>query len=867
MYEKSGENKKLNILNACFSALIVLVIFTVISVVCRITPLGDNTFLMFDLKRQYVDYYAYLRTILSGENNITYSFSTTLGSGIFGFYSYYLTSPFILILAFFPQSAVPAGISMVICLKLMLAAFIMDLFLQKKVCSGPIAPVLGGVSWGLSGFLFAHSMNMMWIDVVMLLPLEIQALEFILERNRKLPYVVVLSAMLLLNYYISYQVLLFSALWTLMRIFVRNDEKKLLQILRVFEATVTAVLIDGVILLPTALQLIDSPKDITQLGLELKGQNLSIIDVMSKTVTLSYDYIEARFGYPQIFCGVLLVILATLYFVDRKIALREKIGMAVMFFILMLSFRFDILNLIWHAGMEPSGHPYRQAFLWTFLVVICAAKAFDNIKAGISLVKAAAVTCGLGVLIFAISRGKYDHISGVTVAVNALIAVLYFFVLTALALACRKKSEKLSGLLVILLVIMNCVDLMGNAVYTYHFQSMKGETASFYEENVRKNLEAVKYIKSTDSSFYRMETLNPRQQNDALQFDYNGVTHYSSAGMIYVRYFLQRIGFNDDTLYTHYGHDNTATADSLLGIKYVMSDGTYAVHPDYRLIHDGDEKVYENPWPLSVAVGTQDFDLAGISDPSDNYPDPDLKNVPVTDPFSLQEDVYSRLLGKKISIFAPASVEKSELLEVDGKFCEDYTVTAANDGELFFYLDGLIGAAEGLAVYVNDEFLSTYGNASCVKILNLGMHKAGDRIKVRVQAENKEDNRGTAYFVTEDTEALSEAFEEIEAGNCNIIKKSSSRLIIEAGDYNGVFVTIPFEKGWKIKVDGKEIQPVAVYDSLTYIPIDTDGHQHRIEMSFYSPGRSMGLVISFLGLGILLAIFFLEKKGDGHEDQ
>ncbi len=854
-------------MNAVLAALMIPVFFIIISVVCRITPFGDNTFLMFDLKRQYVDYYAYLRTILSGENNITYSFSTTLGSGIFGFFSYYLTSPFILILALFPQSAVPVGISMIICLKLMLAAFIMNLFLQKTVDASAAASVLGAVSWGFSGFLFAHSMNMMWIDVVMLLPLEILALESILEKNRKLPYVVVLSAMLVLNYYITYQVLLFSALWTLMRIFVRNDDRKFLQIMRVFGATLTAVLIDGVILLPTALQLMDSPKDITQLGLKLKGQNLSIIDVMSKSVTLSYDYIEARFGYPQIFCGVLLVILTTLYFVDRKISLREKIGMGVMFSVLMLSFRFDILNLIWHAGMEPSGHPYRQAFLWTFLVVICATGAFDNIRTGISPVKAVAVTCGFGILIIAVRSGKYDHISDITFAANVLITVMYLLVLTALALSFRKKSGKLSGALVILLVLINCADLMGNAAYTYHFQSMKGETASFYRDNVRKNLEAVNFVKSGDSSFYRMETLNPRQQNDALQYNYNGVTHYSSAGMIYVRYFLQRLGFNDDTLYTHYGHDNTATVDSILGIKYVMSDGTHAAHSTYRLIHDGDEKVYENPWPLSVAVGTQDFDLSGISNPADNYPDPDLKYVPVMDPFSLQEDVYSRLLGKRVGVFEPASVEKSDLFELDGKYCEEYTVTAVSDGELFFYLDGLIGATEGLSVFVNDEFLSTYGNASCVKILNLGLHKTGDRIKVRVQSENKEDDRGTAYFVTENTSALSDAFGEIKARNCNVIRKSSSKLIIEAGDYNGVFVTIPYEKGWKVKVDGKEIQPVAVYDSLTYIPIGTDGDSHSIEMSFYSPGRRAGGVISIVGLIILAAIFFLEKKGNSHENQ
>ena len=183
---------KLNKYHALVSAACILVMYLAVLVVCGVTPFGEKTFLMFDLKRQYVDYYAYLRTVYSGKNSVFYSFNAALGSGTLGFFAYYLTSPFLLILSLFDRSIIPLGITIVIGIKLMLAAVIMDLFLQRFIVDvNGISPTvtrnatvyIGAVSWAFSGFLFAHSMNMMWMDVVMLLPLYIWSLDRLFREN------------------------------------------------------------------------------------------------------------------------------------------------------------------------------------------------------------------------------------------------------------------------------------------------------------------------------------------------------------------------------------------------------------------------------------------------------------------------------------------------------------------------------------------------------------------------------------------------------------------------------------------------------------------------------------------------------------
>ncbi|MBP3280540.1 MAG: YfhO family protein, partial [Butyrivibrio sp.] len=386
------------------------------------------------------------------------------------------------------------------------------------------------------------------------------------------------------------------------------------------------------------------------------------------------------------------------------------------------------------------------------------------------------------------------------------------------------------------------------------------ESALEYSETISDNYKEFSYVKGNDRYFYRMENLVPRQQNDALQYDFNGITHYSSAGLVYARYFLQRLGYNDDNLYTGYGHDNTETADSLLGVKYLIGDGEVPVHWNYPLFHKGTRNSYLNPYALKLAVGTKDFDLEGISDPGDVRPDPAMTHVPALDPFSLQEDMYSRITGKEQHIFVDAEVSGGDVLETDGKFKKIFEVTASADGEMYMYLGGLIGAGEGLAIYRNDEFLTGYGNHACTKVLNLGYLGKGERLSITVQAENEDDDFGEELFVTEDVSALEKAYEDAKDRCCMVTRMSSSSLKIETGDWDGVFLTIPYEDGWNIRVDGEKVKPVSVYDCFIYVPIDQKAQNHIVEMSFIPRGIVLGCIITIIGILCLVLVFNRDRR-------
>lgn len=856
--------KKLNLKMAILVGNLALALFAVILFICNCYPFGDNTFLMFDMKRQYVDYYSYVSSIYHGNNNPFYSFATALGSGTYGFFAYYLTSPFLLLLSAFPSHLLPLGVEIVIALKLSLATFIMNLFLQRFFDVDYVT-ILCALSWSFSSFVFAHSMNMMWIDVVIMLPIVIWTFERFITNDKfaingakdiflvNVPYIVSIFAILFLNYYLSYQVLLFVALWALMRIFSLQIPKKGYKIIQIFFNTIIGALLDAVFLIPTALELVNSPKDITRLGLELTGRNLSPFEVFSKIGTLSYDIEEPRFGGPQIFCGVLFAVLTVMFFVNRKIAKKEKIGIGILFGILMLSFCIDLFNLIWHAGMEPSGHPYRQAFIWIFLCILCSCRMIMDIKESMDsdinsrpAYKFIGIGVGVVAIIYLLSLSKrYDHVSNATIIVSwALLLTVGLMMMAAV----RFKSGRILIIVSALIGIIQLADITANAVYTYNFQSVNNTKMSEYSGIISSTSKTFDFIKDHDKTFYRMENLTPRQQNDAMQYGYNGVTHYSSAGMTYVRDFLQSLGYNDDTLYTQYGADNTSLADSILGIRYLVSDGEVIVHPNYSKINSGtSELVLENMYALPVAIGVNDYGI------------PTVDEICELNPFKLQEDIVSRLTEEKRDVFVNASVSEEEFSE-NGNLCREYSVVPAITGELYFYIEGISDYVQGLVIEVNDEYRCGYGNNASMKIINIGSYKAGQTVKVKVIGDSADAKLGEAIFVSEDVRAIEDTYHKLKSMFTNVTRESSSHIKITAPNCNGVFMTVPYEKGWEITVDGINTNPQMVYGALMYIPINSVADTHYIDMKFVPEGFNLGLIISIIVLGVVVLLVLKDVK-------
>jgi hypothetical protein len=329
--------------------------------------------------------------------------------------------------------------------------------------------------------------------------------------------------------------------------------------------------------------------------------------------------------------------------------------------------------------------------------------------------------------------------------VNLLLAaakIILWFIITKSqcrhsdnTVACSGKLlfwKRLSRAAGALLLLLQCLDLTVNAAYVIHTESrlMTGVTA--FRSKVDAEAELVDTIKSSDPGFYRMGNLTPREQNDSMQFTYNGITHYSSEDSIDVRRFLRRLGFDYNGLYSSYGNSNTRTADSILGVKYVLSRNDYtenkAVFPiaagllsagpavaDTSAKDAGDPFRFQQKIVASQAYAAQ---TGGLSIGKDNG-----SSKPIND-FAPGNDAFP---SKDQMLFVPASI-LTETQETDPAapghaVSETLELQAEYDGEMFFYLDGLKNPMQNMTVSCNGGIPVPYGNAPNTNVLHLGHFK------------------------------------------------------------------------------------------------------------------------------------------------
>ena len=68
--------------------------------------------------------------------------------------------------------------------------------------------------------------------------------------------------------------------------------------------------------------------------------------------------------------------------------------------------------------------------------------------------------------------------------------------------------------------------------------------------------------------------------------------------------------------------------------------------------------------------------------------------------------------------------------------------------------------------------------------------------------------------------------------------------------------SIPYDAGWKVKIDGKKV-PVETYAD-TFIMVEAEPGKHSVSLVYAAPGMEAGLVI--FAAALLLSIFWFRKR-------
>lgn len=183
-------------------------------------PFGTNTMASIDADIQYLDFFAYFKDVLSGRNNISYTFSKTLGGTSAAVFSYYLSSPFSFLVALFDKKQLELFFDFIVVLKLMMCSLTFCVFLTKRFivsiadCWKRVAAVILSVSYALCQYTIAQSRNINWLDGVYLLPvLLLFVYEIVNGRTSGWKLVVAVGVSILFNWYTAGINCLFMVIW------------------------------------------------------------------------------------------------------------------------------------------------------------------------------------------------------------------------------------------------------------------------------------------------------------------------------------------------------------------------------------------------------------------------------------------------------------------------------------------------------------------------------------------------------------------------------------------------------------------------------------------------------------------------------
>ncbi len=815
-YEASTCPRKWRILSGFLSFFIPCILFIAVCCFLKITPFGDESFLYEDMKLQYPDFFLYFKHVLHGEDNLLYSVNCGMGSDMIGFWTYYLLSPYNFLFLLIPDALMPAGITVLMLLKVSTLGLTTWLFLDH-ISERRMSVMCALLSsfFALGTWVAANMTNPMWLDPLILLPVLLIFLVRVMRSNdnrHQILYVITIVVMIITNYYIAAMNLLFLSIF--MVLFTALGFITWRKLWRYILMTGIGCVLDLWLLIPTVISLLGSEKSHTPYIVEVmntflpssaaKPKLLNPLVIIPKMFSTSYNSLQIMEGQPDIYVGMLPLILTVAFFLNKKITAKVKIAAASCLAITVAFFCIKELNLIAHFGTEPYGYLYRYAYVWAFICVVLACICLMNVD-------------GLSVWMPAASGGVCLALLGVAVAVvhtpllplrgivlNAVIIVVESAIVTVYVRMKRERDkagagakQSRRGLIMCLAPLTICfmIEAGWNMKIVYNSHALMAPTASEYAadtERISRGLETIREyeqagsgaggsaatVDALDSSdSYRIESFPHRNANDSLSFAYKSVSAYNSLLPMEHRILLYKLGYNDNGLFTDYDPGNTRVMDAMLGVKYIMTDGNYEPSEGQHALNDT-IIINDNCLSADVITGETIPELLDFIEASEN-------EYPGASPFDLQELLWNKLTGRNDTVFANASVKEvsgereaeaysgdeadddesmassgdggSSGEDADEPMTYSYEVTAAADGCLYFYMDRDALNQRNIELDLDDEFLTYYGNASCQKVVCLGYHKAGDVVPFAIRCvDDNPELPSEPVFVTEDISVLSE---------------------------------------------------------------------------------------------------------------
>ncbi len=544
------------------------------------SPFGSYSLASMDANIQYLDLFSYLKDVMSGENDILYTFSKTLGGTNIAVFAYYLSSPFNLLLLFFDKSNVACFFDCVVVLKLGTAAATAAYFLQQRFRRRlkPYFVILLSMSYALMQYSIAQSSNIMWLDGVYMLPLMLLGVYRLVKKEKSYLLLISTGLSILFNWYSAGINCLFTAVWFVLEWLLSPQKVKgTLKTAGIYVLSLLGgVLLSACLFLPAMLALSSSGRGQLDLYLLQNVFNGNILNIIQNFTVGSTSFS----GNVSLYCGSFALLGCLGFFAGKEIDFPQKIKVGIILLFSLLIFYWQPLFMIFSLLKNAESFWYRYSYVTIFLVIFIAADFYSEAqpqegwKSVSSLFKVAAAYSAVLLI--------YSYFNPLWAAKRIYYSCIFIVMIAVLTGLCFRtwSDHKWKYAAVFLLFGAMSVELMYN---TNLLMNTYGVSNAFeYQTYSANQQEQIDALQAYDTGQYRISqtstynvselTFLTANYNEAAAYNYWSISGYTSDPDTLQLTLLDRLGYVTSGVNMCIVNTSILAADSLLGVKYVLSD-------------------------------------------------------------------------------------------------------------------------------------------------------------------------------------------------------------------------------------------------------------------------------------------------------
>ena len=858
-----------------------VVAMLIVTIIAEAEPLFNlRSMLYSDMYHQYYPFFVEFRNALRSGKGLTYTWSVGMGMDYLSLISYYLGSPLNLLSVLIPESLTLEYFSMLMPIKLGLASLFFAIFLNRIFGQEDYSIGLFGAFYGLCAWALGFQWNVMWLDTFALLPLLTLGTIYLLRDQKFILYTVVLFLSVAINYYIGFFVCIFVFLLFFVYQICRwkGFGRFFADLFRIGFFTVIALGMTFFLTLPALAGLQNTQSSVNafpetfRLNIVSDHTIKGLLDAMRQVAGNMMGGAELNFkeGLPNVYSGVISVMLGVMFLTSRDVKLRDKIcGLGLLLFF-MVSFIIRQLDYIWHGFHFTNMIPYRFSFLFSFVLLYMAYRAWllrDSFKVWQILL---AALCGGALTYFSESTDSTAYI-----AFNAGFLGLYtlIFLLDKFQKvpgeavddeAVAAYQAKLTSRRQLTSLLLMAVMLVEIAMNVLNFGlGFSYTTVSNYPKGTEDTEKVIAYMEEqeADTLFYRAETTHSQTLNDGALNGYNGVSTFTSSANVKTTEFMRALGYGAKNTYNRYCFEESSpVANLFLGLKYMIERDGNVEENDYFNIAYSSGEVYllENNAYLPLGfLANAELAEVDFTEISDYFL---FQNALFSAATGVVDDVWRFVNDFSISA-EKVNIDSTKRYQCNYSGAESggkiiYEFTADQNG--FLCLDFDVTDRNNYNVYLNGEHLysESLSLRQMIAACNVG---AGDVVKVTLSCKSGEDGRATVKAAILSPSFFRTGYDILNASTLelSVFESTYVKGTINCDRDGLLYTSIPQDGNWSVFVDGVQVEETLVGNCMIGVMV-TEG-VHEVEYVYKNAAFSLGWKISLAFALVLIAMVLLPK--------